>query len=66
MGTPVAAQLEGGDLLVQFEIEWPGGETLPIMVAVGSYSGRGLRGINKHRVEPHAITLYQTGVVTGL
>ena len=66
VGSPVAVQLEGGQLLVQFEIEWPGGETVPIMVGVGSYSGSGLSGIRKHSVYPQSATLNKNGVVTGL
>jgi hypothetical protein len=66
VGAPVASKLEGGQLLVQFEIEWPGGEYVPVLLATGAYSGSGLSGLLKHQGSPASATLNKSGAVTGL
>ena len=68
VGAASASKLPTGELLVQFEIEWPdaGAQYVPIMLATGSQYSRSFSGLGKHIVVPRSATLNRNGVVTGL
>ena len=62
VGTPTASKLSTGELLLQFEIKWPGGSSVMLYYGMGQYSGGGLSGLQKHSSLPVYDTLTQAGV----
>ena len=63
-GTPQAAKLATGELLLQFAVAWPAGAgSWRVYLGAGMYSGGGVTMFQRHPAYPQSHTVLPNGTI---